>query len=146
SGAYSKAITLRNPQAEVFTKPCPLFVPIVEEGWQDHSIARQVVEEYLGSMKDLSIDTLVLGCTHYPLLSHVIQSYMGDSVKLVDSADAITLHLSSLLPPEHDGKPGKDSFYVSDNEDKFASIASRILNNPMKNLKRVRLFESWFID
>lgn len=146
SGAYSKAITLRNPQAEVFTKPCPLFVPIVEEGWQDHSIARQVVEEYLGSMKDITIDTLVLGCTHYPLLSHVIQSYMGDSVKLVDSADAITLHLSSLLPPEHDGKPGNDSFYVSDNEDKFASIASRILNNPMKNLKRVRLFESWFID
>jgi glutamate racemase len=61
-------------------------------------------------MKDLSIDTLVLGCTHYPLLSHVIQSYMGDSVKLVDSAECHYFASSSLLPPEHDGKPGKDSF------------------------------------
>ncbi|MCK9557803.1 MAG: glutamate racemase [Candidatus Cloacimonetes bacterium] len=146
SEAYSKAIHIHNPEANIFSKACPLFVPIVEEGWQDHPIARQVVEEYLLSMLEKGIDTLVLGCTHYPLLSHIIQDYMGDNVKLVDSADAITMHLKSLLPFEHDGNAGKDSFYVSDNEDKFATIASRILNNPMRNLKRVRLFESWFID
>jgi glutamate racemase len=146
SEAYSKAIKLHKPEAQVFSKACPLFVPLVEEGWQDHAVAKHVVRDYLFSMLELDIDTLVLGCTHYPLLSHVIQDYMGNSVKLVDSADAITLHLRSLLPPEHDGRPGKDNFYVSDNEDKFASIGGRILNNPMRNLRRVRLFESWFID
>lgn len=146
SEAYSKAIRLHKPDAKVFSLACPLFVPIVEEGWQDHPVAKQVVREYLLPMLEKGIDTLVLGCTHYPLLSHIIQDYMGNNVNLVDSADAITLHLKGLLPVEHDGKPGKDSFYVSDNEDKFAVIAARILNNPMRYLKRVRLFESWFID
>ncbi len=146
SEAYGKAIKLLRKDAEVYSKPCPLFVPIVEEGWQDHEIARKVVSEYLAEILQKDIDTLVLGCTHYPLLSHVIQSYMGDKVKLVDSADAISLHLSNLLPIDRDGIAGKDSFYVSDNEDKFAAIAGRILNKPLHNLKRVRLFESWFID
>lgn len=146
SEAYTKAIKLHKPEAQVFSSACPLFVPLVEEGWQDHAVARSIVSEYLASLRELDIDTLVLGCTHYPLLSHIIKEYMGFGVKLVDSADAITMHLKSLLPSEHDGKAGKDIFFVSDNEDKFATIGSRILNNPIRNLKRVRLFESWFID
>ncbi len=146
SNAYSKAIKHRLPEAEVFSTACPLFVSIVEEGWQDHPIAYDVVAQYLYPLLDKGIDTLVLGCTHYPLLSHVIKKYLGDTVKLVDSADAITEYLTSLLPPEHDIVPGKDSFFVSDNEDKFATIASRILEHNLGILKRVRLFESWFVD
>lgn len=146
SEAYSKAIKLRLPEAVVFSTACPLFVPIVEEGWQDHKIALQVVEEYLSPMLDKKIDTLVLGCTHYPLLSHVIQKYVGDDVGLVDSADAISEYLKSILPSEYDGILGTDKFFVSDNEAKFAVIASRILDSNLNTLKRVRLFESWFID
>ena len=146
SMAYSKAIKRLEPSAKVFSLACPLFVPIVEEGWQDHPIALKIVQEYLKPMKDNDIDTLVLGCTHYPLLSHVIRKYMGDKVKLVDSADAISEHLTELMPVENDDEPGKDCFFVSDNEDKFASIASRILGADLSALKRVRLFESWFVD
>jgi len=114
SEAYTKAIKLREPNAKVFSTACPLFVPIVEEGWQDHQIALQVVKEYLNPLMDKDIDTLVLGCTHYPLLSHVIQTYLGDSVELVDSATAISEYLTNLLPAEHDGRAGEDSFYVSE--------------------------------
>jgi glutamate racemase len=146
SKAYSTAIKRLEPNAKVFSLACPLFVPIVEEGWQDHPIALRIVQEYLKPMKDNNIDTLVLGCTHYPLLSHVIQKYLGEKVKLVDSADAIGEHLQELLSVEQDGQPGKDSFFVSDNEDKFASIASRILGTELNALKRVQLFESWFVD
>ncbi len=146
SKAYSKAIKRLEPAAKVFSLACPLFVPIVEEGWQDHPIAFKIVQEYLKPMKENEIDTLVLGCTHYPLLSHMIQEYLGEEVKLVDSANAISEYLTSLLPIEQDGKLGEDSFFVSDNEDKFADIASRILGSQLKALKRVRLFESWFVD
>ena len=146
SEAYAKAIKLRDPDAEVHSRACPLFVPIVEEGWQDHDIARDVVIEYLSPLLDKGIDTLVLGCTHYPLLSHVIKDYLGNAIELVDSADAIAEYLKSLIPIEHDGRPGKDSFYVSDNEEKFAAIAGRILGNRLSSIRRVRLFESWFID
>ncbi|MCB5259445.1 MAG: glutamate racemase [Candidatus Cloacimonetes bacterium] len=146
SNAYVDAIKIHNPDAEVFSKACPLFVPIVEEGWQDHPVAKQIVLEYLSSMIKLNIDTLVLGCTHYPLLTSVIQSVVGDEVNLVDSAQAITMHLGRLIPSEHDGRHGEDSFFVSDNEDKFAFIAERILRQPLTKLKRVKLFESWFID
>ncbi|MCB5252099.1 MAG: glutamate racemase [Candidatus Cloacimonadaceae bacterium] len=146
SKAYSKAIKSLEPNAQVFSLACPLFVPIVEEGWQDHPIALRIVQEYLKPMKDNDIDTLVLGCTHYPLLSHVIQEYLGEKVKLVDSANAIGEYLKKLMPAEHDAKPGKDSYFVSDNEDKFATIASRILGADLSTLKRVRLYESWFVE
>ncbi len=146
SMAYTKAIKRLEPTAEVFPLACPLFVPIVEEGWQDHPIAVKIVQEYLKPLKEQEIDTLVLGCTHYPLLSHVIQEYLGEKVRLVDSADAIGAYLQELLPAEEDEEPGKDSFFVSDNEEKFGDIASRILGTDLNTLKRVRLFESWFID
>ncbi|HPF08842.1 MAG: glutamate racemase [Candidatus Cloacimonetes bacterium] len=146
SEAYSKAIKALRPEAEVFSFACPLFVPIVEEGWQDHPIAFEVARQYLQELIDLEIDTIVLGCTHYPLLSHIIAKVLGPGISLVDSAEAITQYLGMLIPAEHDGIQGKDSFFVSDNEQKFATLASRILSSNPTTLKRVRLFESWFID
>jgi len=146
SGAYTKAIQNHIPDAQVFSKACPLFVPIVEEGWQDHEVAYMIATDYLTELKEKEIDTLVLGCTHYPLLRNTIQQVMGDSVTLVDSAEAITQYLSCLLPPDTDGQLGKDSFFVSDNEDKFYKIAQTILHNSFESLARVRLFESWFKD
>lgn len=146
SNAYKTAINAILPTATVHSIACPLFVPIVEEGWMQHPTAKLIVEEYLAGFKALQVDTLVLGCTHYPLLSEVIQTSMGTGVKLVDSAQAITSYLKPMLPNELDGETGTDSFYVSDNEAKFAQIAERIIGSRLSQLKRVHLFESWFED
>jgi glutamate racemase len=146
SEAYTHAIKALNPDSEVFSVACPLFVPLVEEGWMDHPTARMIVDEYLDSLRHLQIDTLVLGCTHYPLLSAVIRASLGPEVKLVDSAQAIADYLKPLLPQDLDGQPGNDTFFVSDNEAKFSRIAERILGSQIRQLKRVRLYESWFED
>nr|MDK2850645.1 glutamate racemase [Candidatus Cloacimonadota bacterium] len=146
SESYSKAIKSREPQAEVFSQACPLFVPLAEEGWQDHPVAHAIVQEYLAPLVAKDIDTLVLGCTHYPILINAIKSFIGDNVIIVDSANAIAEYLQRLIPEAQDGVKGKDIFYVSDNEDKFAMIASRILGGRLNSLQRVHLFESWFVD
>ncbi len=146
SDAYKTAIQNLKPDAKVFSRACPLFVPLAEEGWHDNKVAHDIALEYLTEMLVNQIDTLVLGCTHYPLLKNVIQNVMGKEVALVDSAEAIATHLSSMLPSEQDGISGKDEFYVSDNEKKFSELASRILGSSMSYLKRVRLYESWFVD
>jgi len=146
SAAYTKAIQLINPLAEVFNQACPLFVSIVEEGWETHPVAKSVAETYLEPLLNKGIDTIVLGCTHYPILKNVIQDVVGSSIRLVDSADAIIHHLQRFLEPTTSDSPGKDSFFVSDNEDKFERIASRILSQDVTSLRRVRLAESWFID
>ena len=146
SNAYTIAVQKLVPDAIVFSKACPLLVPIVEEGWQGESVARDIVSHYLSYFEDTEIDTLILGCTHYPLLNRVIQEVVGNEVTLVDSAESIALYLKRLLPEDSDGRAGTESFFVSDNEDKFARISSRILQTEITQLKRVRLFESWFAD
>jgi len=146
SGAYSQAITKLIPEAVVYSKACPLFVPIVEEGWQDGDITKSIAKHYLSYFEDKDIDTLVLGCTHYPLLKQTIQETVGEKIRLVDSADAIASYLKRLIPEETDGAMGTDSFFVSDNEAKFLQISQNILESPIMSLKRVRLFESWFTD
>ncbi|PKN75599.1 MAG: glutamate racemase [Candidatus Cloacimonetes bacterium HGW-Cloacimonetes-2] len=146
SGAYSQAITKLIPDAVVYSKACPLFVPIVEEGWQDGDITKSIAKHYLSYFEDKDIDTLVLGCTHYPLLKQTIQETVGEKIRLVDSADAIASYLKRLIPEETDGAKGTDSFFVSDNEAKFLQISQNILESPIMSLKRVRLFESWFTD
>lgn len=146
SNAYKNEIIKILPKANVVSKPCPLFVSLVEEGWENNKITKLVIAEYLESLLTHKIDTLVLGCTHYPILKEKIQTYVGDSVKLVDSAEAISLQLKNILPePESDGT-GKDVFYVSDNENKFLQIASRILEREIETLVRVKTGESWYIE
>ncbi|MDZ4182019.1 MAG: glutamate racemase [Candidatus Cloacimonadaceae bacterium] len=146
SEAYKTAIQALMPGAEVFSQACPLFVPLAEEGWLQHDTTDLIVQEYLSYFDHLNIDTLVLGCTHYPLLKTAIQRAMGEHVCLVDSANAIAEYLKPLLPSDIDGTPGTNSFYVSDSEDKFSQIATRILGHELSRLKRVRMFESWFED
>lgn len=146
SVAYTQAIQYMKPDAQIFSKACPLFVPLAEEGWHDSKVALEIAREYLFELREKEIDTLVLGCTHYPLLKEVIAQVMGAGVTLVDSAESIANYLSRLLPSEQDGVTGKDEFYVSDNEQKFALLAGRILGKLTSSLNRVRLFESWFVD
>lgn len=146
SCAYTKAVQALMPEAVVFSQACPLFVPIVEEGWQDKAVAKDIASSYLSYFDDKEIDTLILGCTHYPLLDDVIQEVIGKDVCLVDSAESIAIYLKRLLPEDSDGRNGSDVFFVSDNEDKFSAISSRILHKELTHLRRVRLFESWFAD
>src|SRR5262245_17082260 len=84
SGAYKKAIQHIDPDIEVFSQPCPLFVALAEEGWSDHRATRLIAAEYLAPLQMANIDTLVLGCTHYPILKETIQHIIGDGVTLID--------------------------------------------------------------
>jgi glutamate racemase len=146
SDAYRNEILKRNPDIDVTSQPCPLFVPLAEEGWVDHPATWVIAQEYFSSLKGEGIDTLVLGCTHYPILKTTIQSAIGSGVTLVDSAEVTAQHLSEILPrPEKRGK-GRDRFYVSDNEDKFRRIAERILDHPVQQLQKVIPGETWILD
>ncbi len=146
SQAYTKAIKLIDSKLEVFSKPCPLFVSLAEEGWANHPITLKIVEEYLNGFEKEKIDTLVLGCTHYPILKEAIRQVVGDQVALVDSSIAILADMEDYLAESTETETGKDLFFVSDNEDKFKAIAEDILNITDFSLSKVKLGESWYID
>jgi len=146
SMAYKSAILGIDNSASVISRACPLFVSLVEEGWENHDVSEIVAREYLTPMLTEGIDTLVLGCTHYPILKPVIKKITGDAMNLVDSAEAITEYLDKNMPRNKLGEPGKDFFFVSDNEEKFKTIASRILDREIDSLNRVRLGEVWYVD
>jgi glutamate racemase len=141
SDSYAKAIHEIDPKVKVFSLACPLFVPLAEEGYQGRKAAYLIAEGYLGSLKENGIDTLVLGCTHYPLLKDMIQEVMGDNVTLIDSATATAgevkeyLERNDLLRTED--KKVNHKFYVSDVPDKFAAVAERFLGRRMNNIIRV---------
>ena len=97
SGAYTKAIREINADIDTFGQACPLFVPLVEEGWINDDVTHAVAERYLGILKDKGIDTLVLGCTHYPLLKGIIQKVMGNGVRLIDSAEETANEVKEVL-------------------------------------------------
>ena len=146
SQAYSSAISKLDKNCNVFSKPCPLFVPLAEEGWEDHEVTQLTIKEYLTSLLQNDIDTLVLGCTHYPILKSSIQKFVGNKITLVDSAEAVTDKLDEILPNRESNKIGEDRFYVSDNEEKFNHIASKILDIEIDKLIKVKLGEGWFIN
>lgn len=132
SGVYTRAITSRLPEAHVFAKPCPLFVPLVEEGWTEGYVPREVASIYLAELLAERIDTLVLGCTHYPLLADVISEIAGGHVRLVDSAQETaravqqTLTTEGLRTSTDPGAPRR-AFLVSDGPEAFARIGRRFL-------------------
>lgn len=131
SRAYVRAIMAADPSCTVIQRACPLFVPLVEEGWFDHPATLAVAEEYLGPLRKAGVDTVVLGCTHYPLLKPVLGRVLGPGVQLIDSAEetaavvAETLVASGLEAPE-DGEP-VHRFAVSDDVERFREVGSRFL-------------------
>jgi len=140
SGVYSSAILRMNPGIEVFSKACPLFVSLVEEGWWDNDITRMVAEEYLKDMKKEKVDTLVLGCTHYPLLSETIRKVMGDEVAQVSSAEELALALKALLNEKQmnsSPKPVRYMYYTSDSVEKFKELGKLILSADIENVEHV---------
>jgi glutamate racemase len=145
SNAYQQEIHKIDPDIEVLAKACPLFVSLVEEGWEDHTVTHQIAAEYLAEFIDAGYDTLILGCTHYPILKKTLSTVTNGKIKLIDSAEVIASSLTSELPEIETSGIGKDLFYVSDNEEKFRRIASRITGKNLEYLDKVFLGESWFI-
>jgi len=152
SGAYTQAIAKVDPDAAVIERACPLFVPLAEEGWADEEVARTVAETYLKDLRS-SIDTLVLGCTHYPILKGVIQETVGSQVELIDSGEATAVEVKSLLKEK--GLAGSsagtgalerqlcddlDHFYVTDAAERFARVAERFLGSKPARLEAVEVW------
>jgi len=142
SDAYPRALRALRPDLEILSRACPLFVPLVEEGWHDDPVTREVAERYLRPLLDAGIDTLVLGCTHYPLLAPVLAQVAGPEVTLVDSAEAVAevvaagLAEQGLEAGEH---PPASHFCVTDNGESFHRLARLILNEPRVPLEWVEV-------
>ena len=146
SRAYEDAIreSCGQQELEIFPRACPLFVPLVEEGETDSPITHMVAEKYLAPLRDQRIDTLVLGCTHYPLLKKVIAGRIGEEVSLVDSAEATAEETASLLEREgltnQSEEQGSSRFYVTDAAQRFHRIAESILGEPLPHLDAVEVW------
>jgi len=142
SNAYQKAINEYDPEIRIFSQSCPLFVPLVEEGWLDHQVTRLTAKEYLKPVIAQNIDTLVLGCTHYPLLKPLLQEVVGDKTRLVDSAQAIAEETGELLSKENlrngQQKPPEYRFYVTDVPFRFQGIGERFLGRILANVSVVK--------
>ena len=142
SNAYTRAINKYDPQIRIFSQPCPLFVPLVEEGWLDHEVTRLTALEYLTPVMAKRIDALVLGCTHYPLLKPLLEEILGDRIRLVDSARAITEQTRELLSKNNlrssHQKPAEYRFYVTDVPIRFQAIGERFLGRALSTVQVVK--------
>ncbi|HEU4346131.1 MAG TPA: glutamate racemase [Candidatus Binatia bacterium] len=140
SGAYTRALKARDPKVEVYSRACPLFVPLVEEGWTDNAVVKLTVEAYLGSLKQSGIDTLVLGCTHYPLLKNAIHHFLGSGVRLIDSAQEIAKEVGARLEKGSLARKngnGAHSFFVTDAPDRFVKVGRRFLGEKVESAVRI---------
>ncbi|MGH7804157.1 MAG: glutamate racemase, partial [Candidatus Binatia bacterium] len=140
SGLYTRALRELAPDLEIFTRACPLFVPLAEEGWTDNEIARATVAAYLESIKASGIDTMILGCTHYPLLKKSIARFLGRGVRLVDSAEETAREVSGKLGEmglrRKSGK-GSTSFFVTDVPDRFVKVGRSFLGERVESAVRI---------
>jgi glutamate racemase len=145
SGAYQKAIHALEPSAKVLAQACPLFVPLVEEGWSTDRVASQVAERYLRPLKRQAVDTVVLGCTHYPLLKTVLRRALGPKIALVDSARETAHEVAELLQATglasgREKTPfAEHQFYVTDLPEQFSALGTRFLGQRLRRVQRVSL-------
>ena len=142
SGAYEKAVRRLRPEVTVLSRACPLFVPLAEEGWFDHPVTREVARIYLADLPEHGIDTLILGCTHYPLLREAIGRAVGDRVRLVDSATAVAEQVDEMLQRRAVAAPGGTGqvrLLVTDAATRIARIARLILPEHEGGLELVDL-------
>jgi len=143
SKAYTREIKNISPKIDVISKPCPLFVPLVEEGWLKEKATYAIAEKYLVSLRRKGIDTLVLGCTHYPLLKHVIAKVMGKRVKIIDSAGSVAEEAHTILMSmgklaDNNRRP-RHKFFATDTVENFVRVGERFLGENIKRAERVNL-------
>ena len=143
SNAYARAIQRARAGTRVEQRPCPLFVPLVEEGWFEHPAAELIAREYLEPLRRAEVDTLVLGCTHYPLLKPLLQGVMGSGVRLIDSGEetaaavARALAAAALAAPA--GATATHRFAVSDDEARFRQVGTRFIGDRLDRAEVVPL-------
>jgi glutamate racemase len=141
SRAYEQAIQGIDQRIKVVSRACPLFVPLAEEGWVENEVARLTAQSYLRPLCEEAIDTLVLGCTHYPLLEGIIREIMGDGVCLVNSAQETAKEVQRVLEEEKLIAPGKKNesytFYVTDNAERFIRVGERFLGRKLRSVKEI---------
>lgn len=147
-GIYPDYICHLNPQARVIGKACPLLVPLVEEGLREDPVTDEIAQRYLSELIDQDIDTLILGCTHYPLIRHTIGKIMGGSVKLVNPAYETAAALKVLLaehgllnPQQPELGENKYRFFVSDSPEKFVRFANSVIKYGILSAKKVNIEE-----
>lgn len=138
SGGYERRLRELRPDLEIVAAPCPLFVPLVEEGWVDHRVTRAVAEEYLAPLLARRIDTLILGCTHYPLLKPLLAGVVGPEVTLVDTGEETAREVAAMVGSAAPPVEVSHRFYVSDFPSRFEENGTRFLGRP---LGRVSLVE-----
>lgn len=148
SQMYVKLIQELEPEAEVIGKACPLFVPLVEEGWTKDPVTEEVARRYLADLQKSEIDSLILGCTHYPLLRSMVGEIMGDKVTLVNPAYETAMELKALLEKEGIANDGENKnfenpyeFFVSDAAEKFKTFANSILPCDVTSIKQINIEE-----
>ena len=150
SRAYELEIKRLDPRIEVFSQSCPLFVPLVESGWLNGPISQQIAQKYLESLRRERIDTLILGCTHYPLLAPVIQRVIGPKTTLVDSATQTAAEVKSLLSwhegqsngktnGHHNGHAPRHRFFVTDEPHQFTALGEQFLGRAIRSVERTSL-------
>lgn len=143
SGAYQRAIRQVDPTIEVFSRSCPLFVPLVEEGWIDNDVAELVARRYLEPIVNRGIDTLVLGCTHYPLLKSVLRKITGEGITLIDSATETAREVSGMLDKLNWHRPGTGAaerrYFVTDTPERFERIGQLFLGDASLTAEQVKV-------
>ncbi len=142
SGAYQAALRAVAPGAKVMAKPCPLFVPLAEEGMGSHPATRLIAEEYLSPLVHGGIDTLVLGCTHYPLRRETIQAVVGPGILIIDSATAVAHEVATVLQDRglaSAERTGRDRFYATDAGERFARVGKAFLGDVIGDVRHVDL-------
>ena len=143
SGAYEQAIKKIDPAITVHSLPCPLFVPLAEEGWTDNDVAALVAEKYLARLRGSGIDTLVLGCTHYPLLKGVINKAMGNGITLIDSAFETAKEVAEVLDKLRWNRPGGGAvmrkYFVTDSPSRFEKVGKLFLKDANLSAEQVKV-------
>lgn len=141
SGAYTNAIRQNDPAVQVFARACPLFVPLAEEGWIDHQATALVAKEYLFPLRLEKIDTLILGCTHYPILRNAISASVDAGVTLIDSGEATAAEVERMLDQHDLRNPSTQKprlqFFVSDLPEKFTQVGELFLGQSLGKVHRV---------
>lgn len=142
SRVYEKALRKGDRAIQVFSQSCPLFVPLVEEGWLEGGVTERVIEKYLGLLNRQKIDTLILGCTHYPLLKSSLRAFLGPTVTLVDSAGPTVRRLASLLGEKKllygRKREGTFQIFLTDLPRNFPAVGERFLGKKLPPIKVVR--------
>jgi glutamate racemase len=143
SGAYEKALKSLNSRLYVSSQACPKFVPLVESGEYDGPIAERIVQESLAPLLNQNLDTLILGCTHYPLLEPLVKNVMGEKVSVISSGDETAREISAILQYngllDESGDEPEHEFYTTGSRWIFSKIASQWLGHPVDNVKKIKI-------